>query len=1037
MALAIQKKTFALGVGMDESIARELLQPDKALKMQRNARFVANGRANKRLGYQTLDQTNIETGGTISKGYRLLVRGNELCLVDGHYLYSFLESQGKWSLRDRVPEALMDIVPVASDWVAGKLDWPAVAYRSVAGGKLACVVFCDINTNTIFARTLEITAGEWRLINEEPLSTAGARPRVYAIGTHFLAIWADTGATRLQVKRLDTAAPAAGWSAGVNVVTDVVDTQMWDAVANVSSTQLSVVWIRTGGGGQVDLRQISEAIATDDTELDLRAGKVSTRPSVFEEGAVTYVAFRNVTDSTVEVIGKVTSGLGVQFAVQVIATGVTTGNTVHVGKQQASKAWVCWDTIKAAGAATGNCPQSAVNWRGVSTAGAVDAQAHISHNVRMASRIWFYDLHSYMLFETGQNQEEQRGLCVVDLGNDYLATAAYRARPIGKFANGELYNTLADMHLGSVTQTADSSFLFAYAVKDFGTANASRGVGVNVATFEFDDLGGLSSPYTRWSSYVEIGGELIGAAALPWVYDGERVFEAGFTFYPWVEFSELVGGGSLTADNVYQYRVVYAYQDRGGRIWRSTPSNVRSATPTGANLSVRLYIPHYSITAMVDSDADQHPVAIEVYRRNVTAGGAQAPFQRLVVNSTTRVLSKSDPLDTDYFEFLDTGLSAADEPFLYTDGANGADTGVLAAVIPPPLTGVCLFDGRVFGHDRRRVWYTREIVTAEGPAWHEGQTLLLEAKQITAICPLDAYLLVFEREAIWWTQGTGPDDQGIGSSYLPFRRVPSQNGCTDSRCLLAWKQGVLFRSRLGVAQLDRGLNVSEFSDPVFETIESFPVLKDIVEVPDERELRIIAESSDSETGRFLVYNYEYGYWTVHDVFAESEYSAVSAVLVQNSYTWLHTSGTTVTQSNDWIDLRGDGTKEWITQGWETGDIEPDGPLGVVKIHRASVLGRKMGDHGLVVQAAANQLDALDAARTYTAAEVSAFAGLPLEVVGILPQSGRQIEGRSIRYKVEDAESTVTTPSEGVAWIALVIEFSVESGSPRVPSGQAK
>lgn len=1029
MPLAIQKKTYALGVGMDESIARELLQPEKALRMQRNARWVANGRVNKRLGYVTLPQTNIETGGTIAEGERLFVRGDELCMASDHYFYSWLPSQNKWSLRDRMPEALLDFRTVASNWVAGGLKWPSVAFKSVGAGQLACVVFCDLNTNTVWARVYELP--EWRMISETELTTAGAEPRVVTVGAHFIAIWADTGATRLQAKRLDTAAPATGWSAGVNVVTDVVSTDFWDAVANVSTTQMSVVWTRSGGANETDLRQITEALATADDELDLRTGKSCVRPSVYEESGVTYVAFRNATDATIEVIGKATTGLGVAFAVQTIATGVSTGNTVHVGKQTQSKAWVCWDTIKGTVPVTVN--QSAINWRGVSSAGAVDAVAHVTCNVRMASRIFWYDEHSYMLFETAQNQEEQRGIAIADLGNDEVAEADYRARPIGKWANGIIYNPLSDQHLGAVAECPSGKFLFAYATKDFGASGLSRGVAVEVATIELDD----NVPFTRWASYVETGGELIGAAALPWVYDGEHVFEAGFTYYPWIEHSEIFAGGSLIADETYQYRVVYAYQSRSGRIWRSTPSAVVTETPTGADTSVRLYIPHYTLTAMVDLEANDHPVAVEVYRRNVTAGGAQSPFQRIIVSSVTRALTESDPLLADYIEFEDTGLGAADEPFLYTDGASGADTGVLAAVIPPPLTGVTLFDGRIFGHDRRRVWYTREIVSGEGPAWNEAQQLLLEAREITAIVPLDAYFLTFERDAVWWTQGQGPDDQGIGAAYLPFRRVPSQIGCTDARCVLAWKQGVLFRSRLGVAQLDRGLNVTEFSDPVFETLEAFPSLRDIVEIPGEREIRIAAESADSESGRLLVYNYEYGYWTVHDLYGESAYSANSAALWQGRYTWLHQSGTVATQSNDWIDLRGDGTKVWITQSWETGDIEPDGPLGVVKIHRAVALGRKMGDHGLTVEAAANQLDALDTARSYTADQVSAFEGLPLEVVGVLPQVGRQIEGRSIRYKISDAESTVTNPSEGVAWIALVIEFSTEQGAPRVPSAQAK
>jgi hypothetical protein len=994
----------ALGVTMDQSVPIEVLPNDRLADVI-NARVRKPGGLYKRYGYSAYPRTKLLDGANVTAGKRFIRRENELCFTDGNYLYSWVEGLSKWVIRDRAPECqVLDRQPQVSDQSNG-----AILVTSVAHGVGQTCVIIQRSTASGFDLWGRVFRGD-TLINETLLaSSITGLSDVITCGLFFVVIW-DDGTNDFVARRwdiLDSTNPA--WGSPVTLRSDQDSSGFW-AVAEIPAlAEFAVAYRRNGGGNQLDVYRFDQALSSTDSAVNQRAGKVFDLIGMRVIGTTLTIAIRNTTDGVVEAFGLVASTLNVDFApVTVFASITNISAPLLVGERTSLSAWVL-----AALEGTSAPPfvdQPGIRYRGVGVpSGTPDAVVYDTYNVRPLSHIFNYADHSYMAVTptNGDLDRTQRAAAVVDLGAAEVLAGdeEYRARPLARWAEGELYSVL-DV---AVSRAPAGSTLGTFLISTINTPrDEDRGILADVVTLNFDDI---AAP--RWVGQSQIGGDTLIPGGMLHAYDGELCFEAGWTYYPHIRGAETFIQAPGLATATYEYVVCYVKRDKQGRLWRSRPSLPITAGVDGdPDNAIRLRITHYSVTSMHDSaQAFAHPVAVEVYRRT-----GSAPFVRLAT------IASSDPTALPYLAYVDDGSAlTTNQPELYTTG------GVLENHTSRPCRYSQMFDNRLFlagCDDDEVVHFSREIVGSEGAFFNIDQEFRIDDGQgIKALANQDSSLLMLkdDNDGIFYIQGSGPNDFGLESSYTDPRKIANAHGCIEPRSVLTTAMGTFFQSRHGIEVIGRGEGVQLVGDKIEDTLALHPTITSCIYEPASGEVRwtMVAENN----GQVGVFTEPTKTWARDIWFGGSGKRTVDAAMVGGVYHWLGPNGVVYRETiGAYRDISPTETLDLaVSSVFTTGDISLAGPLGKVSHFRVGLLGRAVGEHDLGIAVALDQGQTAAGTKTFTTAEVNAFKWFPIEVpvVNLTVQ-----QGRSIRIVVTD---TPTDPeiSSGTIWFYLLVEYGTE------------
>jgi hypothetical protein len=211
-----------------------------------------------------------------------------------------------------------------------------------------------------------------------------------------------------------------------------------------------------------------------------------------------------------------------------------------------------------------------------------------------------------------------------------------------------------------------------------------------------------------------------------------------------------VGSGVSPTGTLY-FRCIYRRQLPNGQTIVSEPSNVVSAAaPTPATIYLdatpTTYGPSISETEIVwyySSDGIAFSEIAPRYSANVIKNNPTAAYVRATVWAGASIYDITSSR-------------------LYTDG------GVLPSYLPPSATQAVHWQRRVWlcgGH--RELWYSRELVPGEAPAWHPALTLTIGRQRITAIQPLGERLVIWTETGTYLLAGDGPGDNGAGGWQQP------------------------------------------------------------------------------------------------------------------------------------------------------------------------------------------------------------------------------------------------------------------------------
>jgi hypothetical protein len=473
-------------------------------------------------------------------------------------------------------------------------------------------------------------------------------------------------------------------------------------------------------------------------------------------------------------------------------------------------------------------------------------------------------------------------------------------------SSGNIYMRLAYSNGGGYTQGqvlpsvsyVDSTYFISYLKTDFlatvnkGTNNPAgtpsnaiyTQTGINLAEFTLNTTGQLSS---------EIASSLHLTGGMLWQYDGVKPVEHNFHVWPEnVEGAWSETGGAMVAQPLgwisgvpsYYYQFTYEWTDNAGNLHRSAPSIPIGIVTTGDGTagSVALSVPTDRLTYkqpyLPPSNAlVTNPIRIVGYRWSVA--------QQVYYQFTSLTVPYKNDTTIDYLTITDT-LSDAEilgNTLLYTTG------GVIEDIAAPASIGSALFDTRLWlidAEDRNLLWYSKQVIENVPVEMSDLLTFYVAPStsaqgstgNLTALYPMDDKLILFKKDAIYYINGTGPDNTGSNSQYSSPIFITAAVGCDDPQSITLTPTGLMFQSDKGIWMLGRDLNTNYIGAPV-ETYNSIPVLSAMA-IPATTQVRFVID--DSLT---LMYDYFYQQWGTH-----TNIEAVSSTLYQGLHTYLNSAG---------------------------------------------------------------------------------------------------------------------------------------------------
>lgn len=387
---------------------------------------------------------------------------------------------------------------------------------------------------------------------------------------------------------------------------------------------------------------------------------------------------------------------------------------------------------------------------------------------------------------------------------------------------------------------------------------------------------------------------------------------------------------TTTNTNAYFYQVTYEWTDNQGNAFRSAPSIPVAVTTTGSGTtgSITVNVPTLRLTYKVNS-----PVKVVIYRWSVA--------QEIYYQVTSISYPTLNTLGANSITFTDNSSDATilGNNILYTNG------GVLENTGPPATNIMTLFDTRLWlvdAEDRNLLWFSKQVIESTPVEMSNLLTKYIapttaaqgSTGPITALSVMDDKLIIFKKDAIYYINGTGPDNTGANDNYSEPIFITTTVGCNDQNSIVFMQNGLMFQSDKGIWLLGRDLSTQYIGAPVEEF--NGDVVKSSINVPATTQVRFtLAEIT-------LMYDYYYGQW--------GEFTgipAISSTLFGSLHTFLNENGE-VYQENPGSYLDGSNP---VLLSFITSWLNMAGIQGYIRAYWFFLLGRYFSPHKLQLQIA--------------------------------------------------------------------------------------
>jgi hypothetical protein len=444
--------------------------------------------------------------------------------------------------------------------------------------------------------------------------------------------------------------------------------------------------------------------------------------------------------------------------------------------------------------------------------------------------------------------------------------------------------------------------------------------GINLVTFNFETTGIQST---------EIASNLHLTGGFLWHYDGYNPVEHNFFLWPDnVEVSSSGTSGSMTAQKYY-YQVTYEWTDNQGNAYRSAPSIPVSVT-LSSGTSVDVSIPYLRLTYKT-----ANPVKIVVYR---WSAAQQIYYQTTSITQPTLNSTTSDSVT---INDKNSDATILGNNIIYTTG------GTVENVNAPASSLMTLFDDRLWlipSEDPNLLWFSKQVIESTPVEMSDLFTLYVAPSigaqsngtgPSTAISAMDEKLIVFKKDAIYYINGSGPDNTGNNNQYSQPIFITSTVGCDNPHSIAMIPSGLVFQSDKGIWLLGRDLSTQYIGAEV-EAFNQYQVTS-ATAIPGTNQVRFSLNN-----GVMLMYDYFVNQWATFEGIP-----SVSSTIYQGFHTLVNKYGQ-VSQETPGMYLDGPNP---VLQSIKTAWIQTAGLIGYQRAYFFYLLGTYLSPHKLQIEVA--------------------------------------------------------------------------------------
>jgi len=345
--------------------------------------------------------------------------------------------------------------------------------------------------------------------------------------------------------------------------------------------------------------------------------------------------------------------------------------------------------------------------------------------------------------------------------------------------------------------------------------------------------------------------------------------------------------------------------------------------------SVAIHVPMLRLTYKI-----ANPAKIVIYRWSV----AQQSYYQVTSIATPELNNTG----VDYLTFTDTlaDTTILGNSLLYTTG------GVVEDIGAPASNLLTVFDSRLWlvdAEDPNLLWFSKQVIEGTPVEMSDLFTFYIDPSigaqgptgPILALAPMDDKLILFKANAIYYINGTGPDNTGANSQYSQPIFITSTVGCSVPRSISMMPNGLMFQSNKGIWLLGRDLSTKYIGDAV-ETYNSDPVTSAIT-VPATNQVRFGLSS-----GTTLMYDYYVNQWGTFEGIP-----SIAATLYENAHTIVNEYGV-VSQETPGTYLDGSNP---VLMSFTTSWLRLAGLRGYMRAFWFTFLGTFLSPHKLQAQVA--------------------------------------------------------------------------------------
>ena len=845
--------------GLDTKSDPKQVRLGKFLSLQ-NSIFTKAGLLQKRNGFKQLPAVPDTTA-----SYLTTFNGNLTAV--GQAISAYSQGAGSWVSKGNIQPCSVGTLPIIKNNL-NQTQCDSV----VASNGLICTVYSELNSSTTTYKYVvsdSVTGQNIVAPVAIPVSSGvvTGSPRVFLLGSYFVIVFTNviSATSHLQYITVSSVNPTS-----VTANTDI-------ASSYVSSTNLSWDGVSSGNNLYISYAATSSTISTVylTQQAAASAGVPSAAVTFSQKATSVSVCVDNMnpssptiwtalyrSDTSVGYVYALDQNLGTILGLTQI---ISTGTILNLASAAQNGTITVFQEVSNNYSFDSSIPTHFVRAVTCTSAGTVGTPFTVVRSVGLASKAFIVSGTIYFLSAYQSTYQPTffliNGSTSVQAGPIVVAKIAYE--------NGGGYLSVGLPSVSISRSTAQFTYLYKDLIAPLATlgnsqqtTNAGSGggvyaqTGINLASIQIG---------TQNIDTAEIGSDLHVSGGFFWMYDGYIPVEHNFFLWPDMDTANPTDaaswsttGGSVHAQpdgatntNAYYYQVTYEWSDNQGNIFRSAPSIPIAVTTTGSGTSgsITLNIPTLRLTYK-----NANPVKIVIYRWSVAN---QDYYQVTSLTAPTLNSTTSDSI-----QYVDTlaDASIVGNALIYTTG------GVIEDINAPASNIMTLFDTRLWlvdAEDPNLLWFSKQVIEATPVEMSDLLTYYVAPNAgvqqstgpITGLAAMDDKLIIFKADAIYYINGSGPDNTGANNQYSNPIFVTTTVGCANQQSIVLTPAGLMFQSDKGIWLLGRDLSTSYIGAPV-EAYNTSTVQSG-VNVPETTQIRFTLN-----TGQTLMYDYYYDQWAV-------------------------------------------------------------------------------------------------------------------------------------------------------------------------------